>query len=209
MSNYAILSALCLSLCAAFPQSEAAAKSIDAVLTQASFAGPQGFQNLCVTEPGICAPHPVETNLVHTPRLKQLLRDVQARVNASIEAVIEPAGQDHWLGHQEFGDCEDYALSKYLILRDAGLKPSDMRFAVAFTETDEYHAVLIVDTDQGSIVLDNRFDIPLNWQLMTEGGYRWIAAQERGVPTTWSLTAEGEDLAKSFSTSGPTTGLNR
>jgi predicted transglutaminase-like cysteine proteinase len=49
------------------------------------------------------------------------------------------------------GDCEDFAIAKYLVLREVGVDPKSMRVAVS-----KDHAVLIVDTPRGAVVLDNR-----------------------------------------------------
>ena len=61
---------------------------------------------------------------------------------------------DHWATPIEFiergGDCEDYAIAKYRILRELGVSASDMQIAIT-----RDHAVLIVDTAGGPVVLDN------------------------------------------------------
>lgn len=172
--------------------------SIDDILGRSSFAGPQGFQSLCLLEAALCESHTVQPKLVYSARLGRVLLDVQQQVNADIISMVEPFGQDRWQYFPIHGDCEDYALSKYQLLLEAGLAVSDLRFAVAFTELNEYHAVLLVETDQGTIVLDNRFDQTMSFQSMADIGYRWIAAQKRGSPTVWSLTDEGQALAMAF-----------
>lgn len=205
MSNRALFVALCLLL----SNPSAFAASIDSVLVSDTFAGPQGFQDMCQTHPVICADHLLDADLVHNDRLDKLLFDVHRHVNARIEAIVEPFGQDDWRLLPNYGDCEDFALTKYVLLRDAGLQPSDMRFAVTLTETGEYHAVLIVESERGSTVLDNRFDLPLPWATLRDSGYRWIAVQQRGKPGTWSLTSEGQRYAASLNGTKISSGSGR
>lgn len=68
---------------------------------------------------------------------------------------------DHWSSITEFfdysGDCEDYAVIKYLTLRQLGFQPESMRVAAVydvFSGTD--HAFLVVSKDGQDYVLDNR-----------------------------------------------------
>ena len=169
---------------------------IDSVLTSQSFAGPLGFQRLCEQDTGLCRNHQLYRPLIHSDKLKRLLSRVQSEVNAGIRPAEESAGMDHWQFFPAMGDCEDYALSKYQRLLEAGIQPGDMRFAVGFTESGEYHAVLLIETTKGTTVLDNRFDVPISWELSIIGGYRWIAAQKRGEPQTWLLTKTGQNYAR-------------
>lgn len=65
-----------------------------------------------------------------------------------------------WVTVSEFlrggGDCEDYATTKYQILRRLGFKPEDLRIVVAFDRFErEYHAILAVRYEDGrTVVLD-------------------------------------------------------
>jgi predicted transglutaminase-like cysteine proteinase len=55
------------------------------------------------------------------------------------------------------GDCEDYAIAKYVVLREAGIAPADLRLVVVrdLKQRDD-HAVLAVRLESRWIVLDNR-----------------------------------------------------
>ncbi|HPD82990.1 MAG: transglutaminase-like cysteine peptidase [Alphaproteobacteria bacterium] len=68
---------------------------------------------------------------------------------------------DYWATPIEFfkrgGDCEDYAIAKYTALRALGVPESRLRIAIVQDmEKNIPHAVLIVYTDQGAVVLDNQ-----------------------------------------------------
>lgn len=55
------------------------------------------------------------------------------------------------------GDCEDYAILKYVALRDAGVAVEDLKLVlVRDTAVRQDHAVLTVRVDQRWLVLDNR-----------------------------------------------------
>lgn len=55
------------------------------------------------------------------------------------------------------GDCEDYAIAKYMVLREAGIPEQDLRILlVRDRAVREDHAVLAVRKDNGWTILDNR-----------------------------------------------------
>lgn len=55
------------------------------------------------------------------------------------------------------GDCEDYAIAKYVALRELGIPSSDLRLIVVHINgTTEDHAVAAVRYDGNWLVLDNR-----------------------------------------------------
>lgn len=96
------------------------------------------------------------------PKLRQLLK-----VNLWFEQF--PYKQDNWVYKQndywatptEFltkgGDCEDYAIIKYMTLRQLGFQAKDMKIAFVYdvySGTD--HAFLVVKHNGAEFVLDNR-----------------------------------------------------
>jgi predicted transglutaminase-like cysteine proteinase len=59
------------------------------------------------------------------------------------------------------GDCEDYAIAKYVALRAAGVAEADVKLVVVRnTAAGEDHAVVAVRLDGAWIILDNRW-LPL------------------------------------------------
>jgi predicted transglutaminase-like cysteine proteinase len=58
------------------------------------------------------------------------------------------------------GDCEDYAIAKYVLLREAGVAADDLRLLlVRDTSIHQDHAVLAVREDGRWLILDNRWTI--------------------------------------------------
>jgi predicted transglutaminase-like cysteine proteinase len=82
---------------------------------------------------------------------------------------------EFWVEPVSAGDCEDYALAKRKRLLDMGVDSKYLRLATCWTETWEYHAVLIVTTNEGDYVLDNRYPLPMMKQDLR---YRWHKIQE-------------------------------
>lgn len=87
------------------------------------------------------------------------------------------------------GDCEDFAIAKYFVLKLLGFRDADLRIAVlTSTERDEIHAVLLARVGTDWLVLDNREDQPLlldgygGWTLqyaVTEaGGFRYLSGAD-------------------------------
>jgi predicted transglutaminase-like cysteine proteinase len=55
------------------------------------------------------------------------------------------------------GDCEDYAIAKFVALRQAGISPDDLRIVIMHdTIRDEDHAVTAARLDGHWLMLDNR-----------------------------------------------------
>lgn len=68
---------------------------------------------------------------------------------------------DHWATPGEFyarnGDCEDFAIAKYVALKALGFDPAKMRIVVLVDrQRQKHHAVLMIDTEMGRMILDNQ-----------------------------------------------------
>ncbi len=71
---------------------------------------------------------------------------------------------DYWETPGQFfsknGDCEDYAIAKYMTLRDLGWPVSAMRVVVVQDmNLNLVHAILAVDTDGKRVILDNQLAV--------------------------------------------------
>lgn len=111
------------------------------------------------------------------------LVDVNARVNALpyVADLARYHTSEFWAEiDQGGGDCEDFAIGKRAELLTFGWPPEALRLAICRTETGEGHAVLTVDTDRGTFVLDNRFPRPERWGDLVVRGYVWNRRQRAG-----------------------------
>jgi predicted transglutaminase-like cysteine proteinase len=93
------------------------------------------------------------------------LRSVNAAVNALpyVTDAVNWGRTDFWETPIEFlrhgGDCEDYAVAKYMALQALGVPVDDMRVAVVDDqELGVTHAVLLVADDDRYDLLDNLTD---------------------------------------------------
>lgn len=123
------------------------------------------------------------------PLKGQPLRVMAERVNAMMNEVpyIEDQknwGQsDYWETPVEFlsrgGDCEDFAIAKYVSLRSLGVPEERLRVAIVKDlQKGVPHAVLIVYTDDGAIILDNQSQTVRSADALT-GRYKPIFSINR------------------------------
>lgn len=91
--------------------------------------------------------------------------EVNRRMNTApyIEDVDNYGSTDYWATPAEFfdrsGDCEDYAIAKFMTLRELGVPNEQMRIAVVHdTNLDLVHAVLVVYHDDVAYLLDNQIE---------------------------------------------------
>ena len=93
------------------------------------------------------------------------LRTVNRAVNLSIRPVsdLDQYGYpDYWASPLQTlgsgaGDCEDYAIVKYVALRDMGFDAADLRFVIVHDNMHQTeHAVIAVRDGQDWLILDNR-----------------------------------------------------
>lgn len=95
------------------------------------------------------------------------LREMAERVNdllnkvAYVEDKDNYGVSDYWADPVEFltrgGDCEDFAIAKYVALRALGVPESRMRVAIVQDlQKGVPHAILVLYTDDGAMLLDNQ-----------------------------------------------------
>lgn len=97
----------------------------------------------------------------------------KAKYQEDMETYNRP---DFWEIADDLGDCEDYVLAKREKLGELGWDVlTDLSIALCWTDLGQYHAVLVVHTDRGDFVLDNRTDKVLPF---AESGYRWDKIQK-------------------------------
>ncbi|NDF12807.1 MAG: hypothetical protein EB060_08380 [Proteobacteria bacterium] len=91
------------------------------------------------------------------------MREVNSYMNAHAY-VIDPVNwgvPDYWASPKQFlikdGDCEDYAIAKYMSLRALGFPPSKMRIVVLNDmNLNALHAILAVYINDDIYILDNQ-----------------------------------------------------
>jgi predicted transglutaminase-like cysteine proteinase len=156
----------------------------------------------CKRLPAECAVDSREIEIIQlTPSVWRLLSETTERVNASIRSVSD---RDHWGVADRWdypddgaGDCEDIQLLKRKLLSAAGLPRRALRMTVVYDEHQTGHAVLMVRTDRGDLILDNRTNAVLPWGqtgydfVKREGdGPDWVQLSPRAAPTATAESAQ-------------------
>lgn len=148
-----------------------------AALLSSGLAGPTpAWMEFCARQPQECTVDGSEPAVLSlNQELWLTIVEVNERVNRAILAVTD---QDHWgevdrwdYPDDGLGDCEDIQLLKRRLLIEAGLPQRALRMAVVIDEQGAGHAVLMVRTDQGEFILDNKRDAVLAWH---ETGYHYV-----------------------------------
>lgn len=146
-----------------------------------------GWTDYCRRNPNACSSDIVPDQiLTYDAGLLGLLERVDRQVNHGIEQITDRVHwgvEDRWdLPTDGKGDCEDLAILKRKLLMDAGLPRSALPLLIGWTPDDEGHTVLLVRTDRGDLVLDDRNDDILSW---CETPYRFVERQSNTSESEW------------------------
>lgn len=99
----------------------------------------------------------------------ETLQMLNTTVN-SYDYIVDSQGwnkNDYWATPKQFltkggGDCEDFAITKYMALRDAGWSADNLRITVLKdTQKNELHAVLLVTLNEVEYLMDNQVEAVL------------------------------------------------
>lgn len=148
---------------------------------------PYGWVDFCRRNPQECAVSASEPDRVRLDeRVWRMIQTVNRQVNAEIQPITD---MDHWgvierwdIPTDGMGDCEDYVLLKRQRLTQAGLPARALRATVVVDAAGEGHAVLMLRTDRGDYILDNKRDSILPWG---QTGYMFIK-RERQESFGWT-----------------------
>lgn len=177
--------ALCLVMCMGITSS-ASALYEDAHIKNSLYLTPKGptvpplgLQVFCLTQPAHCRGGGAN-NVNLNENMSKTLNSVNRKVNRTIQPKHDRG--DIWSINVRSGDCEDYVLTKRAALIKRGVSAGALRIATAYTKSGEGHAVLVVRTNRGDFVLDNRTQAIIEWH---KTDLSWVAMS--GIsPKTWS-----------------------
>ena len=124
------------------------------------------------------------------------LNMVNRLINGAIRQtsdMVTHGAEDYWdtpleNGEQARGDCEDYVLEKRRALIARGVPAAALSIAVVQTRQGEGHAILLVNTNQGEVVLDSLAPSIISWRDIP---YSWVERQVPGQPMTWVRPGQG------------------
>lgn len=124
--------------------------------------------------------------------------------------------EDYWATLAEFaergGDCEDYAIAKYSLLRALGYAASDMQIVMVYDQLRHaVHAVLSVFWQGHTLVLDNQSPQVMGG-LQAPRYQALMAINEAGlwqIPQIQTVLATLQMDMSSLPAAGPSAGLSR
>jgi predicted transglutaminase-like cysteine proteinase len=169
----------------------AASQTVD--LSNPAFAPVSGPTSIPVGAAEFCKSHRSECGpLARVVDVEALTQDGWSqlvRINAGVNTTIVPeTDQDlyhvaeYWTYPDGRGDCEDIALEKRRQLIEAGWDASTLLMTVVRERNGEGHAVLMVRTDRGDLVLDNQNGNILLWK---DTPYEFIKRQSQTNSGQW------------------------
>lgn len=149
---------------------------------------PLGFRDMCLRDPRECVLTGAggAADRLSQEQIMGLLGATNRRINRKIRWRAD-IGADTWErphGNHPYGDCEDFAIAKRDELVAAGLAPDKMFLAIGYLSGAGLHAVLIVRTGQGDMVLDSLREKIVAWN---ETRYVWVMRETAASSTEWRL----------------------
>lgn len=148
---------------------------------------PIGHYEFCQRHSSECGAYDrvVDAVVLDEARWQQLV-DINNAINRDIVPVTDLdlyQVEEYWAYPDDgYGDCEDFALAKRRQLIEAGWEPSTLLMAVVREGNGDGHAVLMVRTDRGDLVLDNKDGMIRIW---TETPYQYIKRQSQEHAAVW------------------------
>ncbi|MEP4878023.1 MAG: transglutaminase-like cysteine peptidase [Tateyamaria sp.] len=176
---------LCLfSLTMVFQPAASQASTNDFLKVKLAINAPAGARGICNKYDWVCSSS--RTNRSLTQADLRLIGDVNRKVNRQIRDVadeIQYRREDYWtLPTSGGGDCEDYALLKKHELVRAGIAPQRLLLATVLDHKRRSHAVLVLRTDQGDLILDNLSNQIKPWR---KTNYTFLRMQNPEQPKKW------------------------
>lgn len=152
------------------------------ISTSRTTLAPFAFVRFCRANLADCEADNSASIVDLTKENRRKLQSVNVAVNRSIRPVNDSPKDDVWAADVLSGDCEDFALTKRRHLIAQGWPARSLRIAIARTQSGDGHAVLVVKTSEGDLVLDNRFSTIRTWD---KTDLIWEKIQSGENPRIW------------------------
>lgn len=147
---------------------------------------PIGALEFCQNRPTECGPNrQVMEEMTLTQKRWTELLGVNTYFNQTIVPITDQQlyhTAEFWTYPNGYGDCEDIALAKRRDLISKGWPASTLLMTVVKQADGEGHAVLLVRTDRGDLVLDNQ-DGRIN--LWSDTPYHFLKRQSQANSGDW------------------------
>jgi predicted transglutaminase-like cysteine proteinase len=185
------------------PTAVTASGEVSPFLIEGGSARPtKAWLRFCADHPLECRVNPRDAAVIpQSPALWADLVRINVDVNRTVRAVTDA---EHWGVSDRWdfptdgvGDCEDIQIERRRRLTALGYPAKAMRMAVVVNPEGEGHAVLVVRTDRGDLVLDNRTNDVLPWHDVQ---YTWVKREADDGSKRW--VALGKSRAPAVETAG-------
>lgn len=147
---------------------------------------PVGHSEFCKTHGDECGVYAraVEVTELDETRWNQLV-SINNNMNSAIVPITDQdyyKVAEYWTYPSGYGDCEDIALAKRRELIANGWEASTLLMAVVRESNGNGHAVLMVRTDRGDMVLDNQVGAIKVW---ADTPYHFLKRQSQADAGEW------------------------
>ncbi|WMT85637.1 transglutaminase-like cysteine peptidase [Pelagibacterium sp. 26DY04] len=156
---------------------------------------PVGHLEYCQKRPYDCQPMASATPVALNDDLWRELQDVNNHFNTTVTAVSDQdlygVGEFWTYPTSGYGDCEDFVLAKRQALIERGWEPANLLISVVRQPNGEGHAVLMVRTDRGDLVLDNQEGLIKLWN---DTPYTFLKRQSQAHAGQWVDILHGQNV---------------
>ncbi|SFF86706.1 Predicted transglutaminase-like cysteine proteinase [Roseobacter denitrificans OCh 114] len=160
------------------------------LVAQKPAKAPSGFIGLCARYDWVCSATKARGNVTaeHISLAKTINRTVNRQVK-EIEDLRQYGKEEHWaLPSARGGDCEDLVLLKKKMLVERGVPSDALLIATVLDRKLNSHAVLVMRTKAGDLVLDNLTNKIKPWK---ETGYTFLKLQNPKSLNRWDAVLAG------------------
>lgn len=164
------------------------------LVAQQPISAPAGFHGICSRYNWVCAQsaqagHGNDATIV-------LAKTINLQINRQVREIDDQAQYgktEHWaLPTDRGGDCEDLVLLKKKMLIARGVPSQSLLIATVLDRKLNSHAVLILRTRAGDLVLDNLTNRIVNWK---KTGYTFLKLQNPNALRKWDAVIAGGVVA--------------
>jgi predicted transglutaminase-like cysteine proteinase len=156
---------------------------------------PIGHADFCKRHRGECTSTGANEGVVALTEARWLeLVDTNNRHNGEIVPVTDDdlyKVGEFWAYPDGYGDCEDYALAKRRDLISKGWNAAALLLTVVREQNGNGHAVLMVRTDRGDLVLDNQDSMVRVW---SDTPYQFVKRQSQTNAGQWVLIDDSRQI---------------
>ncbi len=179
--------AVCLFVMSLYPTVAAAAERVF-VPVRGQVAPPSGAVRMCGSYGWACATGGASLSQAQVDLAERVSREVNHRVREISDQAQYGRAEKWALPTTRGGDCEDFALLKKRELIARGIPANRLLIASVFDRRRNAHAVLVLRTDRGDLILDNLTDRVVGWR---ETGYTFLRMQDPSDPRRWVSVLAG------------------